>query len=48
MADRRGRNPEFGCGLPETQVARSGIKGAQLDEGWQLAHGVSVDENGSS
>ena len=48
MADRRGRHPEFGCSLPEAQVARRGIKGAQLDEGWQLMHGASVDENGSS
>ena len=48
MADRRGRNPEFGCGLTEAQVARSRIKGAQLDKGRQLVHGVSVDEIGSS
>src|SRR4030088_3287098 len=38
MADRCWRDTEFGRRLLETQMPRSGVKGAQLDEGWQLVH----------
>src|SRR6202048_1000215 len=48
MADRCWRHAEFGRGLLETQVPRRGVKGAQLDEGRQLVHPRSVDENASS
>ena len=38
---------QFGRGLLETQMPRRGIKGAQLDQGRQLVHFRSVDENAS-
>jgi hypothetical protein len=47
MADRGWRNAKLGRGFLEAQVPRRGVKGTQLDEGWQLVHRPSVDENGS-
>ena len=48
MADRRWRHAKFGRGFLETQMSGCGVKGAQLDEGRQLVHPRSVDENASS
>jgi hypothetical protein len=47
MADRCRRHAKFGRGVLETQMPRRGIKGAQLDQGRQLVHFRSVDENAS-
>src|SRR5262245_33929329 len=44
MADCRGRNTEFLCGVLKTHVPRRGLEGAQLDKGRKLSHAARVDE----